>query len=221
MEIHHAYIIEDKDYALEFASKYAKPYDIVYVIPEKTSIGVEQIRQINSEIFIKPDGERKIYILEAYDITEQAQNALLKTLEEPPGYAVIILIGKRSTFLNTILSRVIYIPSYVNFPKIEEDVVQFVKEFEKSDFASIFDHYRFLEEKKEKIEEILDFMQLYYREQMLNGTQEVALRSNVPKVCDVNNINKILIIQKAKENLRKNANFQITIENMLIQMRKK
>jgi DNA polymerase-3 subunit delta' len=208
MEIHHAYIIEDKDYALEFANKYAKPYDIAYVMPEKNSISVEQIRQINSEIFIKPDGERKIYILEAHNITIQAQNALLKTLEEPPSYAIIILIGKRSSFLNTILSRAIYIPSFFNFPEIEKEVIKFVEEFEKSDFASIFDHYHFLEENKERIEEILDFMQLFYRERMLNFIQS-------------SNINKILIIQKAKENLRSNANFQITIENMLIQIRKK
>lgn len=213
VKIHHAYVMEDRNYALEFANKYAKSYDIVHVIPEKTSIGVEQIRKINSEIFIKPDGDYKIYILEAEGITEQAQNALLKTLEDPPSYAAIILVGKRNSFLNTILSRVVYIPNFVKFPEIEEEITKFLYDFEKSDLASVFDYYKFLEERKDRIEEILDFLQLSYRDNLINSIQNDSVV--------LNNIKKVLIIQKAKENLKKNANFQIAIEDMLIQMRKK
>lgn len=84
--------------------------DIIRVIHEKPgSIGVDDIRaQINGDIAIKPySSSRKIYIInEAEKMTVQAQNALLKTLEEPPAYAVILLLTTNvNAFLPTILSR--------------------------------------------------------------------------------------------------------------------
>lgn len=83
--------------------------DIIYVTHEKASIGVDDIRtQLNSDIMIKPyQSERKIYIIdEAEKMTEGAQNALLKTIEEPPEYAVILLLVNNITaLLPTILSR--------------------------------------------------------------------------------------------------------------------
>lgn len=84
--------------------------DIIRVTHEKPgSIGVDDIRaQINGDIAIKPySSPRKIYIVnEAEKMTVQAQNALLKTLEEPPAYAVILLLTTNvNAFLPTILSR--------------------------------------------------------------------------------------------------------------------
>ncbi|MED9904907.1 MAG: DNA polymerase III subunit [Lachnospiraceae bacterium] len=84
--------------------------DIIYVTHEKPgSIGVDDIRtQINSDIAIKPySSPYKIYIVnEAEKMTVQAQNALLKTLEEPPAYAVILLLTTNvNSLLQTILSR--------------------------------------------------------------------------------------------------------------------
>lgn len=84
--------------------------DIIYVEHEKPNvISVDNIRQqINGDIAIKPySGERKIYIVdEAQKMNPQAQNALLKTLEEPPEYAVILLLTTRAeAMLATILSR--------------------------------------------------------------------------------------------------------------------
>ncbi len=84
--------------------------DIIYVTHEKpNSIGVEEIRsQINDTIQIKPYSSRyKIYIISDADkMTTQAQNALLKTLEEPPSYAIILLlITSTEQLLDTILSR--------------------------------------------------------------------------------------------------------------------
>ena len=70
--------------------------DLIYVTHSKPgSIGVDDIReQINDTIMIRPySSYYKIYIVdEAEKMTVQAQNALLKTMEEPPSYAVIILI---------------------------------------------------------------------------------------------------------------------------------
>ncbi len=84
--------------------------DIIYVGHDKPNvISVDNVRQqINGDIVIKPySSSRKIYIVdEAEKMNVQAQNALLKTLEEPPEYAVILLLATRvEAMLPTILSR--------------------------------------------------------------------------------------------------------------------
>lgn len=84
--------------------------DIIYVTHEKpNTIGVEDIRrQINDDIVLKPYSSKfKIYIVdEAEKMNTQAQNALLKTMEEPPSYAVLLLLTTNAdSFLPTILSR--------------------------------------------------------------------------------------------------------------------
>lgn len=84
--------------------------DLIYVTHEKpASIGVDDIReQINDTIMVRPySSYYKVYIVdEAEKMTVQAQNALLKTIEEPPSYAVILLLTtNQDAFLPTILSR--------------------------------------------------------------------------------------------------------------------
>lgn len=86
--------------------------DIIFVQHEKpNTIGVEDIRtQIVNDMGIKPySSPYKIYIVnEAEKMTPQAQNALLKTLEEPPAYGMILLLTTNvDSFLPTILSRCI------------------------------------------------------------------------------------------------------------------
>lgn len=85
--------------------------DIRHLAHEKISISVDDIReQINNDISIKPySSEYKVYIIpDAEKMTEQAQNALLKTIEEPPAYAVILLITDNlNGLLPTIQSRCI------------------------------------------------------------------------------------------------------------------
>lgn len=84
--------------------------DVIYPQSEKKSIGVDEVReQILETVNLKPYRyAKKIYIIEKADtLTIQAQNAFLKTLEEPPAYAVFLLLAERQeAFLPTILSRV-------------------------------------------------------------------------------------------------------------------
>lgn len=84
--------------------------DIIRVIHEKpNTISVEDIRtQINGDIMIRPySSPYKIYIVdEAEKLSVQAQNALLKTIEEPPVYAVLLLLTTNAgMLLQTIRSR--------------------------------------------------------------------------------------------------------------------
>ena len=84
--------------------------DIIHLMHEKpNSISVDDVRtQIVNDVLIKPySGKYKIYIVpDAEKMTAAAQNALLKTIEEPPAYAVILLLTTNAeSFLPTILSR--------------------------------------------------------------------------------------------------------------------
>ena len=84
--------------------------DVIFVTHEKpNSIGIDDIReQLIGDIGIKPyESPYKIYIVDdASKLTLQAQNALLKTIEEPPAYAVIILLADNTdALLPTITSR--------------------------------------------------------------------------------------------------------------------
>ena len=99
--------------------------DIIFVSHEKpNTISVEDIRaQINNDIVIKPySSPRKIYIInEGEKMTVQAQNALLKTLEEPPEYAVILILTSNvDTLLPTILSRCVVL----NMKPVPDDKIK-------------------------------------------------------------------------------------------------
>ena len=84
--------------------------DIIYVKHEKpNTISIDEIReQLINDVMIKPySSPYKIYIIdEAQKLTLQAQNALLKTIEEPPAYAVVMLLADNpDALLPTISSR--------------------------------------------------------------------------------------------------------------------
>ena len=120
------------------AKEYNQP-DIIYIGGEKevedkktgttrmekpSSISVDEIRTLlNNDIAIKPYSSRyKIYIVDnAERMNIQAQNALLKTIEEPPSYGIILLLTTNAdAFLPTILSRCITL----NLKSVEEDKIK-------------------------------------------------------------------------------------------------
>lgn len=76
--------------------------------PEGNSIKIDQIRELTKKVYEKPViSSRKVYIInDSNYMTKEAQNSLLKTLEEPPEYVTIILITSNDNlFLPTIKSR--------------------------------------------------------------------------------------------------------------------
>ncbi|MCH5252587.1 MAG: DNA polymerase III subunit delta [Lachnospiraceae bacterium] len=83
--------------------------DVIWVVRDRASLGVEEIReQLCNTMEIKPfSSPYKIYIVpEAEKMTEAAQNALLKTIEEPPEYGIVMLLTSNiSALLPTIQSR--------------------------------------------------------------------------------------------------------------------
>lgn len=95
---------------IKFAS--ANHPDFYTISPKGLSIGVDEIRKLQDDIIIKPiESAKKIYIIEKADkMTEQAQNCLLKTLEEPVGDSLLILcVENAGSMLRTIQSRCVSI----------------------------------------------------------------------------------------------------------------
>lgn len=105
-------LAKEKSKASEYISDFLKerevnPIDINLQAFEK-AMGIEDVRNIQKSILLKPfKGKTKAVIIEAYEnITPEAQNALLKILEEPPANTIIIIsVSKKELMLPTILSR--------------------------------------------------------------------------------------------------------------------
>ncbi len=84
------------------------PFDIIYLGENCGSIKIEQIRELRQKLNLKPfQGTNKATIIyNAQNLTPEAQNSLLKTLEEPPFDTVIILVApNENLLLATIVSR--------------------------------------------------------------------------------------------------------------------
>lgn len=113
--------------------------DIIYLQHEKpNTISVDDIRtQINNDVEVRPYASPyKVYIIdEAEKMNQQAQNALLKTIEEPPAYAVILLLTTNAdSFLPTILSRCITL----NLKVVSDDAIRnfLMKKYQVPDYKA-------------------------------------------------------------------------------------
>lgn len=106
--------------------------------PEKKTVSVDLIRKARADIYIRPnEGQRKIYLLpRAQDMRIEAQNALLKVLEEPPSYGLFLLLTDNpEKLLPTIRSRCVEL----KLTALRDDILRTAlhKEFPKADDAAI------------------------------------------------------------------------------------
>lgn len=248
--------------------------DLIYVTHEKPlSIGVGDIRtQINDTVMVRPySSDYKIYIVdEAEKMTPQAQNALLKTIEEPPAYVVMLLLTtNQEAFLPTILSRCvqlklkplkdIVIKNYLletmeipeadadiyaafsrgnlgkaisiaasgDFKEMHKDLMHLLKHIKEMDISELLDYIQKLKESPMSIYELLDFMQLWYRDVLLyKVTKDINLlifkneykaMNEISKTSAYDGIENILnAIDKAKVRLDANVNLELAIELLLL-----
>jgi DNA polymerase-3 subunit delta' len=106
---------------------------------EQKSISVDQIRKIKNSLYIYPnESSTKIYMIKnAQDMTPQAQNALLKMLEEPPKFTVFILtVDKTQKLLDTVVSRCV---CFRLEPVSADETMQFLKNIKKNDNLQSFE----------------------------------------------------------------------------------
>lgn len=224
--------------------------DFQIIEPEESSIKIEQIRKMSNKIYEKPIiSKRKVYIINDADLmTLDAQNCLLKTLEEPPEYAVIILIGtNENIFLNTIRSRCVKI----NFNKIGDEELKdiLISKYEYSNipenmlklFSGSLGKAINLKDKENiyvEIEEIFSNIEniniidlLNKKEIIIKNKDEIinileyinVLFFDKLKQADNKNryIHAIQVVEDTKDRIKKNANLDMTIDNLLMNLWKK
>lgn len=216
--------------------------DFSEIIPEGANVKIDQIRQMQAKVSEAPIiSEKKVYIIDDADLmTKEAQNCLLKTLEEPPEFVTIILVGSNeSNFLSTIKSRCITI----KFEDIaQKDINSFLKEsFPQENIPeNIVEAANgsigkaiLLKDKQElytAIDKIFNNIENISLIDVLN-TAEIIYKSQEDKFDileyiniilykkaknDIRYINTINIVEETKKRLIANSNYNMTIDNLII-----
>lgn len=229
---------------IEFDSKNHPDFSILE--PDGNLIKIDQIRNMQKKIQEKPIiSKRKIYIIDDADkMTREAQNCLLKTLEEPPEYISIILIGNNeSSFLPTIKSRCMIIhfepiksteiKKYLQTEfgtdsiNIQEDMLDIFqgsigKAIKLKDKWEEYQAYNKMIQNLDKID-ILDFLNL--AEPLYRAKEEIDeileyINILLLKKAKGNFLytNCIAIVENTKKRLKQNANYDMCIDNMLFNM---
>jgi len=216
--------------------------DFFEIVPDGANVKIDQIRQIQSKAFEPPIiSTKKVYIIDDADLmTKEAQNCLLKTLEEPPEFVTIILIGSNeSNFLSTIKSRCITIKfdninhndinSFLkeNFPKenISDNIIEaangsigkaIILKEKQEIYASIDKIFNNIED--------LDLIDALNTADILYKSQEdkydileyinIILYKKAQK--DLRYVNTINIVEETKKRLKANSNYNMTIDNLIM-----
>ena len=218
--------------------------DFILIEPIETTIKIEQIRQMQEKLLEKPIlSNQKVYILKDADrMTKEAQNCLLKTLEEPPSYITIILIGSNeSSFLNTIRSRC----TKLFFQPIpEKDLEEFLKnkyqlseisEIRKKVFEGSIAKAISIQEKQDiynQIDQVFGNIEQY---RLLDGINQLEFlyqqKEEIQELLEYINvllfeqckqhpkyIQYIEVVEKTKQKIKANSNYDMSIDSLLYQI---
>lgn len=216
--------------------------DFQEIEPDGNNIKIEQIREMQRKIVEQPIiSNRKVYIIDNADLmTREAQNCLLKTLEEPPEFVNIILIGSNeSNFLSTIKSRCMIL-KFDTIP--DKEIKKYLKEkYELQDVAeSIIEassgsigKAELLKDKQElyvAIDKVINDIEkmdlidtlknadIIYKSQ--DDKQEILEYINIilfeKSKQNKKYLNCIDIVEDAKKRLKANSNYNMTIDNMIM-----
>lgn len=215
--------------------------DFYFIDEQNETIKTETMKNLTKDVLEKPlKNKKKIYIINnSENMTREAQNTLLKTLEEPPEYIVIILITTNiNLLLNTIKSRCVRIL----FNKLtDKEVSQYFKgnitqEVLKISEGSISKAFKV----KEKEDIYISINKSIKDVENLNELELLKLKSSiftnkedVDEILEYINLifynmiienpdnavkydNCIQIIENTKKRLKQNSNYDMTIDNCLL-----
>ena len=215
-----------------------------YLINENgENIKVDTIRNLTEKVIEKPIiSNKKVYIInDCEKMTKESQNCLLKTLEEPPEFVVIILISSNENLiLNTIKSRcmsikfhniedrdlMLYAKNKLGYTNISNN---FLKSFDGSigkmiklkDFKEKYDKIDLLISdilKKDLIEIMLDGKILYDKENIYDILDYIIVCLYSKKEENEKYLNCIRYVNECELRLKSNSNFDMSIDNLLFKM---
>ena len=223
---------------IEFKSSNNPDFEVIE--PDGNNIKIEQIRELIKKVYEKPIvSNKKVYIINDSNLmTKEAQNSLLKTLEEPPEYVTIILItSNENLFLPTIKSRC----TKIMFRKLTDSELKTILEqkynklniqelvlkiadgsvnkavsldgkeelynrvnriyssLEKVNIIEIINSKEEIFKEKEQAIEILEYINLVFFEKINSDSKYIEC---------------IKIVEDTKERLKKNSNYDMTIDNL-------
>lgn len=184
---------------------------LIIKLEEKNSIGIDEVRNAIKFLNEKPfeSDIKYLVVLDAEKLTLEAQNSLLKTLEEPPTYGRIILSSKtESSLLETVISRCVRY-------EIKDKETKENKKDEKEDTEEI--NYSYIKLKDMSIGERLDFI-----EELAKESREVVVEvledwiKKERKDLNTKNLRKIIEIKEDIENT--NVNLRFSLEVLVINL---
>ena len=206
--------------------------------PDGKSIKVAQIRELQNVINIKPTFSKKsVYIIDDADLmTIEAQNSLLKTLEEPPEYAVIILIvHNERSILSTVKSRCVNI----KFSKLsDKDIKKYLLKkdlnFEDKNI-NVFkvldgslNNIDFIRDDYDELLKLTVFVTNLKKNKVINFFQDASVfydnHDKIIRLLEYLNIllfenlyfQLIEIVEKTKNKILMNNNFEMCIDYMIL-----
>ena len=166
----------------------------IFDITEITGdIGIEQVRNLKKNIYLSPlKSPQKAVVVKVDKITKEAQNSLLKILEEPPNNTIIVVIHSNlEVFLPTILSRCFIIKLDIENKTVDENTLKACRElFKKIECAGVGERLKIASDFGGNKEEALKFLEhliLAVRQSML----ETTTSSNRELLPTIRNFQKI------------------------------
>ena len=179
---------------------------------EMNSIGIEDVKNLQNEMMFSPYKEvtQIAYILDAGKLTVQAQNSLLKTLEETTDTTAYILItDNENAILPTVLSRCLKIYTNMNGgEKTEDEYAEFLN-------LNIIDAFKRIEDiskEKNDIEVLLDSLEQHFQEEL---ERKLVDRNGIIEVTE-----NIKEIQLARRRIKANGNKRLVLENLFLHLQK-
>lgn len=207
------------------------------------TIKVEQIREMTNKIIEQPiQSHKKVYLIDDCDkMTLEAQNCLLKTLEEPPEFAIIILItSNESAILNTIKSRCMTIKfkaiSNEELKKYALDKLGYTQMTENllKSFNGSIGKASIQKENQElflKVESIIKDLKGQDMIRMMNDAKILYDKENIERILEYMMICVFTKVQEDREYvyciekinhamqaLKRNCNFDMTLDTMFLEM---
>ena len=182
--------------------------DVYFIAATNSHLSISQVRDLKRHIFQKPLSEKYklVIIKDAQQLTFEAQNALLKILEEPPSHAIIILeVDNRQNLLPTIISRCIVKKSPpLKTIQISQSHLITQREITKSleEIADIKDASQWLDEQMLKIHQIL-----------IKEVNKKTEASNIEKFTKA-----IEKCRQAKEMIQSNVNPKFVLANLILSL---
>lgn len=206
-------------------------FDVEFILPEKNNISVDKIRGLKKRVFEIPlESKYKIFVIEnAHMMNVPAQNSLLKTLEEAPSYAIIILAtDNRNKLLDTIVSRCQIISNYLENERSLDETTRFelydiLEKAYHNNIHQIIASKKFFEKQIDRKTDIINECEMFFSDVLDNklGIQSdfsVRYKKYLTKFEDltINKIEKIILsLEDINELLNVNINFQLAMEKVL------